>query len=82
MAARRRGVEVLLLDDRGVGLPSGDAMERVESHVSSTLARASGAVTVRLLPPGRDEAVTIVAVDADRVHRTGLDIDGETITAV
>lgn len=79
--ARGRGVDVVLLDDRGSGLPSGTAMQRVEERVTRTLHEASGTVTVRLLPPGREAAVTIVAVDPERVERTLLDVDGAEITA-
>ncbi|MDN4483309.1 hypothetical protein [Demequina lignilytica] len=79
--ARGRGVDVVLLDDRGSGLPSGEAMQRVEARVTETLTRAAGSVTVRLLPAGRDAAVTIVAVDPERVERTLLDVDGDVITA-
>lgn len=80
-AARRRGVEVLLLDDRGAGLPSGAAMSRVEEHIADVLARARDSVTVRLLPAGRDAAVTIVAADAEQVERILLNVDGAVITA-
>ncbi|WP_062318677.1 hypothetical protein [Demequina maris] len=79
--ARARGVEVTLLDDRGSGLGSGDAMARVDDAVAAALADASGTITVRLLPPDRDEALTIVSVDGDHVHRIVLDAAG-TATAV
>ncbi|WP_062290733.1 hypothetical protein [Demequina phytophila] len=79
--ARARGVDVTLLDDRGAGLDSGDAMARVDDAVATALATASGTVTVRLLPPDRDEAVTIVAIDGDNVSRTVLDQAGHTTAA-
>ncbi|WP_062527150.1 hypothetical protein [Demequina rhizosphaerae] len=80
-AARARGVDVTLLDDRGSGLGSGEAMARVDDAVAAALAAATGTVTVRLLPPGRDEALTIVSVDGDRVSRTVLDAAGSTTAA-
>ncbi|WP_156160756.1 hypothetical protein [Demequina soli] len=80
-AARARGVEVTLLDDRGAGLASGDAMARVDDAVSACLAEATGTVTVRLLPAERDEAITIVSVADDEVHRIVLDEDGNTTAA-
>jgi len=78
--ARGRGVEVTLLDDRGAGLASGDAMARIDESVSSALASATGSVTVRLLPAGREEALTVVTVDGDHVGRLALDEAGHATT--
>ncbi|SEJ60991.1 hypothetical protein [Demequina mangrovi] len=79
--ARARGVDVTLLDDRGAGLASGAAMSRVDDAVAAALDSASGAVTVRLLPAAREEAVTIVAVAEDAVSRIVLDEDGNATAA-
>ncbi len=76
--ARARGVDVTLLDDRGEGLPSGDAIKRMSDHVVAVLdAAQDGAVTVRLAPAGRDIAVSIVSSDGTDVRaRVDLDADG------
>ena len=59
--ARRRGVEVVLLDDRGsapLDPGSGSAIER--ALVSALQDATDGRVTARLLPPGREVLATIV----------------------
>ncbi len=68
--ARERGVEVTLLDDRGQGLDSGEAMMRMSATIVEELdAAQSGAVTVRLAPVGRPVAVSIVtSAGRDRVE--------------
>lgn len=77
-AARGRGVDVVLLDDRGAGLPSGAAMSRVSESIVDELGETTEhmTVTVRLLPAGRDAAVTIVKIDGEKVRRTVLDTEG------
>lgn len=80
-AARSRGVDVTLLDDRGIGLAGGDAMARVETRIARILSDATETVTVRLLPPGREAAVTVVALDGDTVTRLALDEDGRDTAA-
>ncbi|MFW2512527.1 hypothetical protein ACNI3K_01980 [Demequina sp. SO4-13] len=75
--ARRRGVEVTILDDRGSGPGDGEVLSRMVDVIASTLSRAHrGRVTVRLLPAGRQSALTIVADDGERVERTALDESG------
>ena len=76
--ARERGVEVTLLDDRGQGLDSGEAMVRMSAAIVAELDAAhEGSVTVRLAPQGRPIAVSIVTSNArDRVE---LDASGERV---
>jgi hypothetical protein len=76
--ARERGVEVTLLDDRGEGLESGEAMVRMSDTIVAELDAAhDGAVTVRLAPRGRPVAVSIVTSSArDRVE---LDASGQPV---
>ncbi len=76
--ARERGVEVMLLDDRGDGLESGAAMVRMSAAIVAELdAAKGGSVTVRLAPRGRPIAVSIVASNSrDRVE---LDASGEPV---
>ena len=76
--ARERGVEVTLLDDRGEGLDSGEAMVSMSDTIVAELdAAEGGAVTVRLAPRGRPVAVSIVTSNArDRVE---LDASGKPV---
>ena len=72
-SARARGVEVMMLDDRSPNALDDDVRERIVTAASSTLdAAEAGAVTVRLLPPGRPVAATILLDDlgegAERVE--------------
>lgn len=74
-AARDRGIEVVLLDDRGEALPE-DAMLRIANFaVTALYAAQEGSVTVRLHPKGRDISVSIVSTS--REGSTRLDLDGE-----
>ncbi len=76
-AARKRGVEVVLLDDRGASVEDGTTLSRmVNAVVSSLNAATGGRVTARLLPAGRSVAMTVVAVDGDEVVRRTLGPDG------
>lgn len=80
-AARERGVEVTLLDDRGQGLATGDAMVRLSEVVVEQLDGLNeGTVTVRLAPKGRQVAVSIVTSDATAHPRIELDDDGRRHT--
>lgn len=69
--ARRRGVEVVLLDDRGdVPLPS-RILREVESAVIEAARRPDvERLTVRLLPAGRDDIATVVAHSGGQSRRT------------
>lgn len=59
-AARRRGIEVILLDDSGTPVSSAD-LERVHDAVVRALGVASdGVVTARLMPAGREQVATIL----------------------
>ena len=80
-AARERGVEVTLLDDRGQGLATGDAMVRLSEIVVDQLeAMNEGSVTVRLAPKGRRVAVSIVTSGEDARPRLELDDDGRQLS--
>ncbi|MCB2412468.1 hypothetical protein LGT39_06340 [Demequina sp. TTPB684] len=77
--ARERGVEVTLLDDRGQGLDSGEAMVRMSAAVIDELdAAESGSVTVRLAPQGRPIAVSIVT--SGERGRVELDATGQPVS--
>ena len=70
-AARQRGVEVVLLDDRYPEIPDAATLETITSDLVTALDAASaGRVVARLLPPGRDEAATILSdTGAEQLHR-------------
>ncbi len=69
-AARRRGVEVVLLDDRGSAPLDAASRAVVEDGLAAALDGAhDGRVTARLLPPGRPVLATIVVHGADD-HRS------------
>ena len=75
--ARERGVEVALLDDRGSELPSQVAMAEIGIRLAAALDRVDeGAVTIRLLPPGRDIAVTMVTRKGEATSRLALSGEG------
>lgn len=67
--ARRRGVEVVLLDDSAPEGHDDEALARVATALAGALDGATdGRVTARLLPVGRDTVATIV-VDGSRYER-------------
>ena len=68
-AARRRGVEVVLLDDSDPSLLPAEDLQRAADAIESALEQAKdGRLTARLLPPRRDAIATIV-VDGSE-HRS------------
>lgn len=79
-AARRRGIGVTLLDDRGQGIDDGETLDRIVTAVVDVLdATQSGHVTVRLQPAGREAAVTIVTTHEDEAVRLTLGHDGRPL---
>ena len=71
--ARRRGVEVLLLDDRNEPLSEPESM-RVESVLIEELTEfTDGRVTARLLPPGREFFASVVGTSKSKRRRVDLD---------
>lgn len=81
-AARGRGVEVTLLDDRGAPLGSTAAQVAfTERVVASLRAAQQGAVTVRLAPAGRPVAGSIVIQDFGGARRIDIDESGTPIAA-
>ncbi len=79
--ARRRGVEVTLLDDRGEPLPTPAAQKMLNARVAECIGNVdSGRVAVRLSPPGRRVAASMVVETTGRVRRTELDENAEPIS--
>ncbi|MFI8569115.1 hypothetical protein ACIGGF_21415 [Rhodococcus sp. NPDC078407] len=77
-SARARGVEVVLLDDRAAAALEVDARDRIVAAAADSLdAAEAGSVTVRLLPPGRTAAATVLLDDlGDGAQRIEYDDNG------
>ena len=68
--ARQRGVDVVLIDDRGMDVVDDDGRTAFHQCAAEWLASAvDGRITVRVLPPNRSQLATIVAVAADGTQR-------------
>ncbi|WP_339619091.1 hypothetical protein [uncultured Salinibacterium sp.] len=64
--ARRRGITVVLLDDRyPLALPNGALSSITEAAVHTLNNASTGAVTIRLLPAGRPVLATVVTDDKE-----------------
>jgi hypothetical protein len=82
-AARRRGVEVTLLDDRGAPLPTEDALRILVARFTEVVrGLQEGKVAVRLAPVGRRVAASIVVESRGQVRRSDLDEAGDEIVEV
>ncbi|MFC3963933.1 hypothetical protein [Nocardia jiangsuensis] len=76
-AARSRGVEVVLIDDRGMAESAPEVGERVREAVVAALdATADGSVRIRILPPGRPTLASILVRAGADVRRTEYDHAG------
>ncbi len=79
-AARLRGVEVVMLDDKGMDDAPPEVHRRVHRAVVDCLDEMwSGAVTVRVLPPGRHALVTMLLRGHADVRRIELDRSGSVL---
>ncbi|MBN2176603.1 MAG: hypothetical protein JW722_02990 [Demequinaceae bacterium] len=79
-AARKRGVEVTLLDDRGGGLPTEAAMRLLTDRITEYLRHVDeGRLTIRLAPPGREVAASLVVESRGQSRRIDLNEAGMTI---
>ncbi|MBH0118545.1 hypothetical protein M1M07_24010 [Rhodococcus sp. HM1] len=75
-AARRRGVDVVLLDDHGMDDAEPAVRDRVQGAIADELAAVTdGSVTVRVLPPGRATMVSVL-VSGESVRRAEFGPDG------
>jgi hypothetical protein len=78
--ARRRGVDVTLLDDRGGGLPTDAAMRLLAARVTESLRNVDqGRLTIRLAPEGREIAASVVVESRGESRRIDLGEDGEPV---
>ncbi|CAM4526960.1 hypothetical protein NONI108955_43875 [Nocardia ninae] len=81
-AARERGVEVLLYDDRGTEnlLPQDIDNQLLTWLANDINTTPDGRITIRLVPPGRDHLATVVATTAAHHSRKTYGPEGETTT--
>ncbi|MFC8045009.1 hypothetical protein [Nocardia sp. NPDC057353] len=76
-AARSRGVEVVLIDDRGMADSAPEVRDRVRAAVVAALDdTADGSVRIRILPPGRPTLASILVRAGAEVARTEYDHAG------
>ncbi len=79
-AARRRGVTVTLMDDRGEAHLEETTIAAIETQIVGVLSgMASGTATVRLRPATQDAAVSIVCATDDTTVRIDLDHTGRRV---
>ncbi|MGB3772118.1 MAG: hypothetical protein WBA00_13325 [Rhodococcus sp. (in: high G+C Gram-positive bacteria)] len=78
-AARSRGVEVVLLDDRG-SMPDAVSRNIVASVITALDDVEQGSVTVRLMPHHRDTAASILVSDAHGTRRVEFDRSGNPVS--
>jgi hypothetical protein len=78
-AARRRGVDLVMIDDGGLTGTSREVRRRVTRHVNEALRTAdSGQLRIRILPPGRNNLISIYrSANNSGSIRTDLDIHGD-----
>ncbi|MGA9873640.1 MAG: hypothetical protein WBQ44_21165, partial [Rhodococcus sp. (in: high G+C Gram-positive bacteria)] len=80
-SARSRGVQVVLLDDRGDDALDPAVRTELAASVADRLdALDTGAATARLLPAGRTHLASML-VDDDSTHRIEYDHDGRPTDA-
>ena len=81
--ARRRGVEVVLLDDGGFADATPDVHVAVLDYATQALDAANvGSVTVRVLPVGRRYLASVLVSEPTEDRRTEIDRDGAVRTVV
>ena len=72
-AARRRGVDVVLLDDSGTQAPSAADLSTILAMLTHALNEATtGRIVARLLPGDRIDAATLVIDDGDNSSYTAI----------
>lgn len=81
-AARGRGVEVVLLDDRGMETAAAPVRDRLVRSVAARLDQVTtGSVTARILPPGRHLLATVLVSSGTDVDRIEFGHDGRPVAA-
>ena len=83
--ARRRGVDVVLIDDSGPRDPAGpdiDSMPRIADVMVEVLdSTITGSVRIRLLPPGRTASASVIVLGDEASRRVDLDREGRPLAA-
>lgn len=80
-SARSRGVQVVMLDDRGGSELDDRALAALTASAAERLdAIETGSVTVRMLPPGRASLATILHDDCEETRRYEYGLDGHIVT--
>jgi hypothetical protein len=82
--ARRRGVDVVMIDDGGLAETSDEVRRRVTNHVSEALRTAGeGRLRIRVLPPGRSKLISIYRSEQKSGSiRTDLDVHGDPASEI
>jgi signal transduction histidine kinase len=81
MAARMRGIDVTLIDNRGSSLGEEVRRSAVRHLVDLVTNATSGRIVARTAPEGYDEAVTIVQADANGSTLTKVLNDGTIVVS-
>lgn len=80
-AARGRGVDVVLLDDRGMDGTDAGVQELLVASVADRLdAVAAGSVTARILPPGRNALATVLVNSGGELQQVEFGHDGRPMS--
>lgn len=83
MAARRRGVDVTMIDDGGLRNASDDVQRAVRGAVLSALEFAtSGSVYARVLPPGRARVAGVLITEGTEEYEIEVGPDGAVTSEV
>lgn len=78
--ARSRGVEVILIDDLGMGATPADVSDLLRGRITETLLNAQdGDICVRILPPGRPALASIYVHDSVGTRRITFDHSGAEV---
>ncbi|MFC9872659.1 ATP-binding protein [Nocardia salmonicida] len=82
-AARRRGVDVVLFDDKGMDDTDQHTRDRVLRGVAEEIAAArAGTIAIRILPPHAKQLATVVARSDTGVRRVAFDSRGRASVSV
>jgi hypothetical protein len=78
--ARARGIQVVLLDDRGAELDETERTRVEDALITQLRESTEGTITARLSPFGRDEIATIVVDEGGAYRRVVVAFDSVEVT--
>ena len=78
--ARARGIQVVLLDDRGAELDETERTRVEDALITQLRESAEGTITARLSPFGREEIATIVVDEGGAYRRVVVSFDSVEVT--